>query len=58
MDKEFVIPDNIREWLKQHDGVNLAINYNSAFADYGYAHIIHHLNLSQKIMANEKKQRG
>lgn len=42
IDKEFVIPDNIRDWIRQRDGVNLAINYNSASADYGYAHIIHH----------------
>ena len=39
--KTIDIPENILNFLGSHDGVNLAINYNSASADYGYAHIMH-----------------
>ena len=36
----FRIPQNIEKWLKDHDGVNLSINFNNASADCGYAHIM------------------
>ena len=34
------IPKNIQRYIKENDGVNLAININSAAGDYGYAHVI------------------
>ena len=42
MKQDIHIPDNIAKWIKEHDGVNLSINFNSASADYGYAHVIWH----------------
>ncbi len=40
--QDFHIPENIVKYLKENDGVNLAVNWNSAGADYGYAHTIWH----------------
>lgn len=42
MKQDIHIPDNIAKWIKEHDGVNLSINFNSASADHGYAHMIWH----------------
>ena len=42
MKQNFSIPDNIARYIEQHKGVNLAINFNSVSADYGYVHDIHH----------------
>ncbi len=42
MKQDIHIPDNIAKWITQHDGVNLSINFNSASADSGYAHMLWH----------------
>lgn len=42
MKQDIHIPDNIAKWIKEHDGVNLSINFNSASADSGYAHMLWH----------------
>lgn len=45
----FEMPQNIERYLKEHDGVNVAVNFNSASADYGYAHILHKSVVMSKL---------
>lgn len=45
----FEMPQNIERYLKEHDGVNVAVNFNSASADYGYAHCIHKSVVMSKL---------
>ena len=40
--RNFSIPDNIVKFLKERNGVNLQINYNSISADMGYVHQLSH----------------
>lgn len=43
------MPENMAKYLKEHDGVNVAVNFNSASADYGYAHILHKSVVMSKL---------
>ena len=36
-----VLPLNVLRYVEENDGTSIAININSASADYGYAHVIH-----------------
>lgn len=35
---DFSMPENMKKWIRCHDGVNLSVNWNAASADCGYAH--------------------
>lgn len=37
--EQIIIPENMIRYLREHDGVNITINYNHADADHGYAHV-------------------
>jgi hypothetical protein len=38
--QHYDIPDNIADYLDTHNGVNLNININPAYVDYGYGHTV------------------
>lgn len=37
---EIKLPQNILDFIRRFDGVNVSINYNSASANHGYAHCL------------------
>lgn len=49
VDRTIEIPENVADYIKTHDGTNLEISINAAFADYGYAHILHKAIIISKL---------
>mgnify|MGYP006988923739 CR=1 FL=1 len=38
--EDIQIPDNVDRWANEHNGVNIAVNYNFVDGESGYAHML------------------